>query len=171
MKMKFYIPTLALSILLPFQICSAQDAGTEKVAPAKEMKKDTPDSLTDELLVAFNKLPSILDKVTDQASAETASKEIEKISTEIGKIAKQLDPLPEPSDEVKARIDKKMETGLKNIGPKMASSMEGLAQNPELLGIIGAAMQKFGTQMAQHEKTFEKYGKGSNKEEGSTQGE
>lgn len=159
MKIHTCLIAAALSSMLSVQFCTAKDDASKKSDAVKLVKKDTPESLTDELLVAFEKLPVAVSKVTDKATAEIAAREIEKIGDEIDSIAKRLDPLPEPSDEVKLRIDEKMKKGSEGLSAKLAASIKKLSDNPEALNIVGAAFQKFGIRMNKHDKTFEKFGK------------
>lgn len=122
-------------------------------------KKDTPDSVTDELLNEFDNLITALESVEDKESAEKAAKKIDTIGDDFLAIAKRLDALPEPSDEEKEKLDKKMDDAMESKQKKLGEAMKGLMSDPEAAKIIMEAMKGFGKKMDSAEKTFKKFGK------------
>ncbi|BDS06345.1 hypothetical protein NT6N_13850 [Oceaniferula spumae] len=122
-------------------------------------KKDTPDSVTDELLTKFDELITTLESVKDKDSAEAAAKKIDTIGNDFQDIAKRLDALPEPSEEEKKALDEKMDKAMDAKQEKMGSAMKGVMSDPEAAKIIMEAMKGFGEKMQEAEKTFKKFGK------------
>lgn len=122
-------------------------------------KKDTPESVTDELLGEFDNLVTALESVKDKESAEKAAKEIDTIGDDFLAIAKRLDALPEPSEDEKKALDEKMDKAMDAKQKKMGEAMKGAMSNPETAKIIMEAMKGFGEKMESAEKTFKKFGK------------
>lgn len=122
-------------------------------------KKDTPDSVTDELLGEFDNLITALESVKDKESAEKAAKKIDTIGDDFLAIAKRLEALPEPSDAEKEKLDKKMDDAMESKQKKLGEAMKGLMSDPEAAKIIMEAMKGFGKKMDSAEKTFKKFGK------------
>lgn len=143
------------------------EAGTETPeaeavteAPEAEVaKQDTPDSLTDELIVQFNNLGEAMLSATDKASAEEAANRLSTIAGEIEVIAAGLDKLETPSDEERARLDDKMTNATNAMGEKMGGSMQAIMSNQEVAQIIGPAMMAFGSRMKDLDPVFERFGK------------
>ena len=122
-------------------------------------KKDTADSLSDELVSKMGELATAIETAKDKESAEKAATEIDNIGDEFVAIAKRLDALGEPSEEDKKLVEEKMEKSQGGDGNKMSAAMKSVMTNQEVGAIIGKAMQGFGKKMEEAEKTFEKYGK------------
>ncbi len=122
-------------------------------------KKDTADSLSDELVSKMDELVAAIETAKDKDSAEKAATEIDKIGDEFVAIAKRLDALGEPSEEDKKLVEEKMEKSQDGNSDKMSAAMKSIMTNPEVGMIIGKAMEGFGKKMEEAEKTFEKYGK------------
>jgi len=122
-------------------------------------KKDTADSVTDELIGKFDELIVALESAKDKDSAEKAAKKIDAIGEDLDGIVKRLDALEEPSEEEKKKIDEKMDKAMESNGDKMGEAMKNLSSDPEAMKIIGEAMKKFGEKMQSAEKTFKKFGK------------
>jgi len=133
---------------------SSDGEGTEAV-----VKKDTPDSLTDEMIAGMNKLADVFSSAKDKESAEAAVTKIDAIADEFAAIAGRMDKLDTPTDEEKLALDAKMDKASDDMQKKMAGTMTTLMQNQEVAQILGPAMQKFGERMAEHDKVFERFGK------------
>ena len=122
-------------------------------------KKDTVDSLTDEIITKFDELAETVATAKDKESAEAAAKKIDAIGDDILAIAKRLEALPEPSEDEKKKIDEKMDAAVDDMQKKMADSMKGAMADPEVGKIIMEAMNGFGKKMDEAEDTFKKFGK------------
>ncbi len=120
---------------------------------------DTPDSVTDELLVKMDELADAIGGVTDKASAEEAATKIDKIGDEFLDIAKRLEALDEPSEDEKKALDEKMSKAMDAKQEKMVTAMKSLMNNPEVAPIIFKAMEDFGKKVDRAEETFKKFGK------------
>ena len=134
---------------------------TETEAPAETAveaeKKDTPDNLTDELIVNMNKIADAISSSKDKASAEQATESLSAISDSIADVASRLDKLETPDDAELTRLDEKMKQASAAIGQKMNSSMPTIMGNQEVAAIIGPALQEFGKRMDEHEKVFQRF--------------
>lgn len=122
-------------------------------------KKDTADTLSDEMVTQMGELADAVSSAKDKDSAEAAAKKIDEIGDEFVAIAKRLEALGDPSDEDKKLVEEKMDKAEKEMRGKMADGMKDMMKNPEAAKIIGEAMEKFGKKMDDAEKIFEKYGK------------
>ena len=127
-------------------------------------KKDTMDSLADEVIASLNRIPEAMSNVKDKASAEKAAATINEVGDELVGIAERMEKLEVPSDEEKKRIDKKIEDGIKDGDSVMSKLDPKVMADPEVQKIIMEAMKGFGEKMKKAEETFKKYGKDSGKE-------
>lgn len=119
---------------------------------------DTPDSLTDELIVQMNKLGDTLLGAKDKASAEAAVEKLSAIGKDITAIANRMDKLETPSEEKQKALDAKMDAAQEAMEDKMKGFMANMG-NPDVAQIIGPAMQEFGKSMSENDKVFERFGK------------
>lgn len=122
-------------------------------------KKDTAESVTDELLNKFNAVITAVESATDKESAEAAAEKIDSLSEEIDAIVVRLDALEEPGADEKTALDEKMDKAMEANGEKIGNAMKGLAGKPEAMKIMGEALQEFGKKMNAHEEVFKKFGK------------
>ena len=129
-------------------------ANSEKVE-----KKETPDTLTDELAVEMNAFCDAILSAKDKASAEATVSKIDSIGDNLADIAARLDKLETPSDEEKLALDAKMDKVTEAIKAKMKSGMPALMQNPEVSQLLTPAMKRFGERMEANDKVFERFGK------------
>ena len=120
-------------------------------------KKDTVDSLSDEIVEQMNAMADAMSSVKDKESAEAAAKKIEEIGDEMEDIAKRMEALGDPSDEDKKLVTEKVEAAQKAMGEKMAKSGGEMATDPEAGKIMMEAMKKFGERMKETEKTMKKF--------------
>ncbi len=126
---------------------------------AAVVKKDTPDSLTDEMIVQMGAFSDAIMSAKDKASSEAAVKKIEGVSDKIDGIAARLDKLETPSEEEKIALDEKMDKSQDAMKEKMGAVMPTIMQNPEVGEIIGPALQKFAERMKSNDKVFKRFGK------------
>lgn len=122
-------------------------------------KKDTADSLSDELVANMGELVAAIDTAKDRESAEKAATKIGEIGDEFTAIAKRMDALGDPSEEDKKLVGSKRDKAEDEMKEKMMATMETVMANPEVAPIIGKAMEDFGNKMDEADKTFNKYGK------------
>lgn len=119
---------------------------------------DTPDTLTDELIVQMNRLGDTLLTVKDKASAEVAVKEVTAVGNDIISIAERMDKLETPSEEAQAALEAKM----KKTEVAMTEKMRGLGevmQQPGVAEVLMPAMMEFSKRIQEADKTFERFGK------------
>lgn len=136
------------------------ETGTEPPAAEQtEVKQDTTDSLTDELIEQFNKLGETMLSAKDKASAEEAAKSLVTIGDEIEAIAARLDKLETPSDEERNRLHEKMENASKSMSDKMGNALQGIMGNQEVAQVLGPAFMELGARMNELNPVFERFGK------------
>jgi len=119
-------------------------------------KKDTPESITDEMISQFGALSAAFDGVKDKESAEAAAKKIDTIGDDMVEIVKRGSALKDPSAEVQAELEKKVAEATSGYTEKMTVAMTSLAADPEAIGVLGEAMKKFGEKMAAAEQEVNK---------------
>ncbi len=121
-------------------------------------KKDTFESLSDEMISQMNELTIAIESAKDKESAEKAVARIDEIADEIKSIAERMEALGEPSeDEVKA-VKEKWEAAEKENNEKMTAAMKTLISNREVAEILGKGMMEFGKKLESTEETFKKIG-------------
>lgn len=125
-------------------------------------KKDTADSLADEFIEQMNRIPKAMSSITDKATAEEAATTIGDAGDELVSIAERLKDLPEPSDEEKEKLSKKIEDGIK-LGGMMGNVDVNVMRDQEIQKIIESAMTGLEAKMKKIEKEFVKLGKGPKK--------
>lgn len=122
-------------------------------------KKDTAQSLTDELINELKAMNQSLAEVKDKASAEKAAAKVDEVVKKINDVADRLSKLDVPSDEEKKKLKESMDKAksefkydssgladIKDVNEKMAISK-----------IITEAMTKYGKAMQKHQELFKKY--------------
>jgi len=134
-----------------------------KDTPKIIAKKDSAESLTDELITGMNKLADTIGSATDKGTAEAAAKKIAALGDDFSAIAGRMDKLDTPSEEEKKALDIKMTKASEEMKKKMQGSMTTLMQNPEIAEILAPAMMEFGQRMNKHNKVFERFGKNQGK--------
>jgi hypothetical protein len=103
-------------------------------------QKDTPESLSKEILANFNKMAAIFEGVTDEASAKKAVPEIEKVRAsmrDIGQRAKTV--------KVNAAGEQKLNEMMAKDGAaamqRLMAARAKLEEKPELLAVLEPALQ------------------------------
>ena len=119
---------------------------------------DTPDSVTDELLVKMDELAEAIATAKDKESAEKAAETIGTISDDFAAIVKRLDALDEPSEEVKKQLDEKMDKAMGKKQEKVKTAMQSISSNQEAMMIVSNAMQALGEKMKDAEAILKKFG-------------
>ena len=170
--LRLFSAITAASAALFFTSCGdkkdADGGGDDSTA---EQKVDTPDSLTDELIVQMNALADAVSSAKDKATAEEAVKKMNGVSDEIDAISARLDKLETPSEEERKRLDEKMENATKPMDDKMEKVMGDLMKNEEVANIIMPALMEFGKRMSKNEAIFKRFGKDSTESEESAEDE
>lgn len=77
------------------------------------------EAVAEKMASVMNEFASILATVKDDASAKTAATKLTSLGTKIKSINIQLDKLPEPSDEVKKKLEAKFEGVQKKVMDEM----------------------------------------------------
>lgn len=167
------IITIATSAIL-FSSCGEKKAAEaetlEQASPTIAEQEvpaapaDTLESLTDELVVQLHQYADTVLAVEDEATAQEAAGKLDGIAEAIGDIAGRMGELENPDDATNVAVDEKMKNAGMAIKEKM-QSMGDTMSDPKIAAILIPAMQKFGIRMAEHERTFMRFGK--NKEQAS----
>ena len=110
-------------------------------------KKDTYDSLSDELIVQINNLGNAFDSAQDKASGEAFVKKLAVIGDEIEALSARMGKLETPGDEEIARIQEKMKNSTKKFDDQFGNFFVRFMQNDELGENVSAAMTKFQARM------------------------
>ncbi|MEX2214390.1 MAG: hypothetical protein WD768_09700 [Phycisphaeraceae bacterium] len=100
------------------------------------------EAVAEESVSKFKELASVLEGVTDTASAKAAKPKIDAIVAELKAIGERSKALPEPDEATKKKIMEKMKTELTSAMMKMQEAMMKLATNPEAAKALGEAMEK-----------------------------
>jgi len=153
------VSTLSVAFFISSCGKKKDTAGASKQDAAETVKKDTADSLTDEVLVQFDALIVALGSAKDIESAGKSAKAIDAIGDKMVVIAKRLEALDEPSEELKKAIDAKMEKAMDAKKASLNEAMKGAMANPEVMKVLGESMKGFGQKMKAADETFKKYGK------------
>jgi molecular chaperone GrpE (heat shock protein) len=121
-------------------------------------KADTVESLADEVGAQLDNLGRALQVAKDSGTAGKLAEIVPLVSAEINSIAERLSKLPEPSTEVKQRIDAKMterETEMQQTFGDLDEFMAGL--QPEVKTAVEEALGAFLNAMSAVEDVFSKY--------------
>ena len=153
----FSIATAVTAPLLFTSCGEKKDGGGDDNAQTENT--DTPDSLTDELIVQMNALADALATAKDKASAEEAVKKIDGIGDAVDSIATRLDKLETPSEEGKKALNQKTDKAQEAMEKKMGGLIGAMMSNEEIGTVLGPAMEKFGERMEKHNPIFERFGK------------
>jgi len=99
--------------------------------------KDTPETISMEIVGNMKAMSEIFNTITDEASAKAAVPKIEAVRKNMRGVAARAKALPKMSDaEVKA-FDAKMTTGvMKTLMPARMKLQEVMDKNPEVLKIL-----------------------------------
>lgn len=119
---------------------------------------DTLESLIDELVVELHQYADTVLAVVDEATAQEAAGKLDGIAEAIGNIAGRMSELETPNDATNVAVDEKMKNAGLAIKEKMQSAGQTLS-DPKIAAILIPAMQKFGIRMAEHQRTFMRFGK------------
>lgn len=122
-------------------------------------KKDTADSLSDEMVTQMGELVSAIESSKDKESAEKSAIKIGEIGDAMVELAGRFDALGEPSEEDKKLVKEKTDKAEEDNEERITAALKNIAASPEAGVILGKAMDDFGKKMEGVESTFKKYGK------------
>lgn len=129
-----------------------------ELAEALAEPQDTAESLTDELIVQLNRFADTMISAKDVAAAQAAVIELGKVADDIASIANRMSELETPGEDVRTRIDQKMNEAGQAVGQKLMANMQGIMSTEELVNIIGPALMEFQAKMEAHGKEFQRFG-------------
>jgi hypothetical protein len=115
--------------LLALSACGGGD-------PHEKLMKETAGVMTE--------FGATLAKVTDKASAQKQVPQLEKLSQKMNDIQTRMEKLGDPSEEVAASLEKKMETEMSTAMATMMKETTRLSANPEVMAILEPALSKMG---------------------------
>ncbi|MGB0991993.1 MAG: hypothetical protein ACPG32_05940 [Akkermansiaceae bacterium] len=161
MKKTISLFSAAAALVLPICLtsCGEKKTDSDGDSSAAVVKKDTADSLTDEVLVQMSAMADALMGAKDKAGAETAAKKMDSVADELLAISKRMDKIEAPSEEERAKLEAKMEKGMDALEVKMKGFFQSLGTNEEVANVLGPAMQKMEQKLKPAEETFKKFGK------------
>ena len=154
LSLAFVSVTLSTSYAEP--IVEVAPSTDEKVA--KVAKKDTAESLTDEMIVKMNVLVDALTSATDKASAEASAAKISKLSEDFSTMVKRFEKVEKPNEKEQKALTEKMTKSHKVMEQKMQGAMINLVSNQEAAAIIMPAMMEFAQKMAKHNDILGQFG-------------
>jgi hypothetical protein len=87
----------------------------------------THEDAVDESVAGIRELTTILEGVTDKASAEKAAPKLEALAQRLDKVAKNLEKLGKPGAAEWKRLEERMKGGLGGVEERMDAAMSRLA--------------------------------------------
>lgn len=109
-------------------------------------KKNTPDSLSDELVTQVEELTSAIESAKDKESAEKAAIKINKLADKQVEIFAQLKALDLSAADEKL-IEEKISKAETDNEQRTMAAMRSIMGNPEVRAIIMQSMAEFGKKM------------------------
>lgn len=104
---------------------------------------DTHEGLANETVGLLNEFATVLDGVSDEASAKAAVPKLEAISTKLSEMKKRVDALPKLSEAENKALEDKMQKEMGTFMGKFMGAAMKLANKPELQKILEEPMKKF----------------------------
>jgi hypothetical protein len=98
--------------------------------------KPTHESVLKDSIAKLKEVATILEGVTDEASAQAAKPKLQAISTQLKELKTKMDQLPKPSADEEKRLKEKYEPQMKEMMPKLMAQMMRVAMDPKLGPII-----------------------------------
>lgn len=111
------------------------------VGGCKDNSNDASNQLFADMTANMREMSAILTSVTDEASATAAVPRIEAVRERMRDCAKRARDMPRPDAATEKRLNEEMQKLMAEIMPTIASDQARLAQRPELMAIIGPALQ------------------------------
>lgn len=102
---------------------------------------DTAEKVFADMSANLREMSAILTSVTDEASAKAAVPKIEAVRTKMRDCAKRAKTVRMPDAATEKRLNESMLAVTAEVMPSMAASQARLAAHPELMAIIGPALE------------------------------
>lgn len=102
---------------------------------------DTAEKVFADMTTNMREMSSILTSVTDEASAKAAVPKIEAVRARMRDCAKRAKAVPRPDAATEQRLNETMLAVQTEVMPSITAANARLATQPELLAIIGPALQ------------------------------
>lgn len=102
---------------------------------------DTAEKVFADMSTNLREMSSILTSVTDEASAKAAVPKIEAVRIKMRDCAKRAKSVSMPDAATEQRLNAKMQAVQTEVMPSIAAANARLAAQPELMAIIGPALQ------------------------------
>lgn len=105
---------------------------------------DSHEALAKEQIALMTDLGETLAKVTDKASAEKHSGELNKLAEKMAGLEKRMNELGAPSEEAGQALEKKLAEEMGKAMATMTSEMTRLAGNAEVQAVLAPIFEKIG---------------------------
>lgn len=102
---------------------------------------DTAEKVFADMAGNLREMSTILTSVTDEASARTAVPRIEAVRAKMRDCARRAKAVPRPDAATEQRLDQTSQAVMAEVMPTIAAAQARLATRPELMAIIGPALQ------------------------------
>ena len=102
---------------------------------------DTAENVFGDMAVNLREMSAILAGVTDEASAKAALPRIETVRVKMRDCAKRAKLVPRPDAATEQRLNETSQAVMAEVMPNIAAAQTRLAARPELMAIIGPALQ------------------------------
>lgn len=102
---------------------------------------DTAEKVFADMAGNLREMSAILASVTDEASAKAAVPQIEAVRAKMRDCAKRARAVPRPDAATEQRLNQTSQAVMAEIMPGLAADRARLAARPELIAILGPALQ------------------------------
>lgn len=100
------------------------------------------EALAKESITLMQDLGDTLAKVTDKSSAEKQVDRLETIVSKMKSVHSRMERMDAPSEEDEAAMSKALEADMGSAMQKMTQEMARIAQNPEIMQVVGPVLEK-----------------------------
>lgn len=102
---------------------------------------DTAEKVFADMAGNLREMSAILASVTDEASAKAAVPQIEAVRAKMRDCAKRARAVPRPDAATEQRLNQTSQAVMAEVMPGLAADRARLAARPELIAILGPALQ------------------------------
>jgi hypothetical protein len=102
---------------------------------------DSAEKVFGDMAANMREMSAIMASVADEASAKAAVPRIEAVRARMRDCAKRAKVVPRPDAATEQRLNETMLSVLAEVMPTIAAAQERLAEHPELMAIVGPALQ------------------------------
>ncbi len=102
---------------------------------------DSAEKLFGDMTANMREMSAIMASVTDEASAKAAVPKIAAVRARMRACAKRAKVVPRPDAATEQRLNETMQSVQTEVMPTIAAAQERLAAHPELMAIVGPALQ------------------------------